>query len=181
MRAESQVASPAGRTGRGLDESRAESPIESLLLAWEAGGRVEAPEAVAAGAPDLLDELRSRIADLLRADAAMAGGAAAADSAVAPEVDGYRVVGRLGEGGMGVVWRAVQLSTRRDVALKVMSAAGLGSVRAQVRFQREVELAARLEHPHIARVYDGGQSRGLSYYAMELVDGLPLDRYVQRH
>src|SRR5689334_13902190 len=60
-----------------------------------------------------------------------------------PRVEGYEVIGRLGEGGMGTVWRAVQLSTRREVALKLMSPACFASSRARVRFDREVELTAR--------------------------------------
>ena len=48
------------------------------------------------------------------------------------------------------------------------------------RFEREVELAARLEHPHITRVYDSGLHTGGCYYAMEFVDGMPLDEYVRK-
>lgn len=96
----------------------------------------------------------------------------------APSVDGYAVTGRLGEGGMGVVWRAEQLSTGRMVALKLMSVASFGSERARLRFEREVRLTTRLEHQQIARVYESGLHRGAYYYAMELVEGTPLDRYV---
>ncbi|MFW6189794.1 MAG: protein kinase domain-containing protein [Planctomycetota bacterium] len=97
------------------------------------------------------------------------------------ELEDYRIVGRLGEGGMGVVWCARQLSTRREVALKLLPAASVGSERARRRFEREVELTARLEHPNIARLYDSGLHRGVYYYAMELVDGVPLDRYVTKN
>src|SRR5438105_2937506 len=100
-----------------------------------------------------------------------------AAAAVLPAVEGYEVLGRLGEGAMGTVWRAVQLSTGRPVALKLLSAAAFGSARARARFDREVELTSRLEHPHIARLYDSGVRRGVWCYAMELIDGLPLDRY----
>lgn len=96
-----------------------------------------------------------------------------------PQVDGYEVVGRLGEGGMGIVWRAVQLSTKRLVALKFLAGQIHGSPTARARFQREVELGARLDHPNIARVYDSGLNRGGYFYAMELVQGLPLDQYVR--
>ena len=57
----------------------------------------------------------------------------------------------------------------------------LGSPKALLRFEREVELAARLEHPHIARVYESGLRQGVYYYAMELVEGVPLDQYVADH
>lgn len=98
-----------------------------------------------------------------------------------PSLPGYRVLGKLGQGGMGVVWRAYQESTRREVALKTTTALAGSSDRTARRFEREIELAARLEHPHIARVYDSGRHQGIHYYAMELVDGLPLDRFVKKH
>lgn len=96
-----------------------------------------------------------------------------------PEVEGYQITDRLGEGAMGVVWRAMQLGTRREVALKLLSGLAFGSETARKRFEREVELTARLEHPHIAGVYDSGVHHGVYYYAMELVNGVPLDRYVR--
>ena len=98
----------------------------------------------------------------------------------APQIDGYRILGKLGEGGMGVVWRAIQLSTARVVALKLLSPAVLGSDSARARFVREVELSARLEHPHVARIYDSGLRHGVYYYAMELVKGQAVDEYVKQ-
>jgi serine/threonine protein kinase len=98
-----------------------------------------------------------------------------------PQVDGYEVLEWLGEGGMGSVWRARQLSTDRVVALKVMSQRILRSKgNAASRFEREVTLAARLEHPNIARVYESGVHRSSYFYAMELIDGRPLDQYVRK-
>lgn len=97
-----------------------------------------------------------------------------------PEVPGYDIAGRLGRGGMGTVWRATQLGPSRQVALKLLGAASFGSDRARQRFEREVELAARLEHPQIARIYDSGCHRGSCYYAMELIDGPQLDEYVKQ-
>jgi hypothetical protein len=96
----------------------------------------------------------------------------------APQIEGYQIIGKLGEGGMGAVWRAVQLSTKRQVALKLLNPATMGSDKLRTRFEREVELAASLEHPNIARVYDSGLRQGVYCYAMELIDGLPLDEYI---
>jgi len=96
-----------------------------------------------------------------------------------PSIAGFEIQGLLGEGGMGTVWRARQLSTGRDVALKAMRPLAFASMRAKVRFDREVQLTARLEHPNVARVYDSGFSGGVYYYALELVDGLPLDDFVR--
>ncbi|UCC96476.1 MAG: protein kinase [Phycisphaerales bacterium] len=96
-----------------------------------------------------------------------------------PDIEGYKIIEPLGKGGMGVVWRAEQLSTRRQVALKLLVSHRIDSAKAQARFQREVELTARLDHPNIARIYDSGLHHGMYYYAMELVDGISLDRYVK--
>src|SRR5204862_6217927 len=79
----------------------------------------------------------------------------------------------------GTVWRAVQLPAHREVALKLMSIAWFGSELARGRFRREVELAARLNHPHVAAIYESGLHLGVGFYAMELIDGVPLDRYVE--
>jgi len=102
-------------------------------------------------------------------------------SEVMPEIEGYQIIERLDSGGMGTVWRARQLSTRREVALKVMNRRIFGTQKAQLRFEREVELAARIEHPNISRIYDSGLHQGVYYYAMELIEGRHLDKYVKDH
>jgi len=94
------------------------------------------------------------------------------------DIDDYQILARIGEGGMATVWKAIQLSTRREVALKLIGRGAFGSALAQLRFEREVELAARLAHPNIAEVYDSGLRKGLYYYAMRLIDGVRLDRHV---
>jgi serine/threonine protein kinase len=98
-----------------------------------------------------------------------------------PVIEDYEVTGRLGQGGMGTVWRAVQLSTKREVALKFLGKHRFASKRSRARFEREVSLAAKLTHPNIACVYDSGLHRGVYYYAMELVDGVHLDKYVHQN
>jgi len=97
----------------------------------------------------------------------------------AMHIEGYQITGKLGEGGMGTVWRAVQLGTRREVAIKLLGSGIFGSSKARTRFEREIELAARLEHPNIARVYESGLHHNVHYYAMELIDGVHLDEYVE--
>src|SRR4051812_39253883 len=103
------------------------------------------------------------------------GAAPAIASHNVPQVEGYRVLAPLGRGGMGTVWRALQLSTNRHVALKLMNLPIHSADQAISRFQREVELSARLAHPNIARIYDSGMHHGVYFYAMELIDGVPLD------
>ncbi len=96
-----------------------------------------------------------------------------------PALDGYEIIDRLGAGGMGEVWRARQLSTNREVAVKLMQARPFCHTHRKQRFEREVELAAKLEHSNIARIYDSGINRGYFYYAMYLIDGRRLDEYVK--
>lgn len=98
-----------------------------------------------------------------------------------PQIEGYEILDELAAAGQGRVWRGRQLSTRREVALKVPRVDLLRSRVALTRFEREVELTARLSHPNIARIYDSGIHQGLYYYAMELIDGMWLDAYVGQH
>jgi WD40 repeat protein/serine/threonine protein kinase len=83
----------------------------------------------------------------------------------------YEILGELGRGGMGVVWKAQQRSLDRLVALKVMTqAAGAGAAERE-RFRREAQTAARLRHPNVVQVYEVGESAGTLYLAMEHVPG----------
>ena len=101
-------------------------------------------------------------------------------SAPPPEIDGYEVIGKLGEAGQGQVWRALHLGTQREVALKVPRVGLSRSRKALARFEREVEVAARLRHPNIARIHDSGVHQGLYYYTMDLIEGVNLDQHVKQ-
>src|SRR5512145_2603615 len=87
----------------------------------------------------------------------------------------FELIRRIGAGGMGVVYEARQLSTGRHVALKILSPA-MTREKNRVRFLREAEAAARLNHPNIVAVYALRQDAELCYYAMELIDGWALSR-----
>jgi tetratricopeptide (TPR) repeat protein len=104
----------------------------------------------------------------------------AAHARARPAIPGYRLEAELSRGGQGVVWRAVQEATQRVVALKLLDDAATASARVRRRFAREVELASRLAHPGIVTVFDGGVAEGTLWYAMELVEGEPLDAWVAR-
>jgi len=110
----------------------------------------------------------------------LAAAAPASERFEAPaDVGPFRVLGRIGEGGMGVVHRAEQRRPRRAVALKMMRSA-LPSSAARARFEREAELLGRLQHPNIAQVYDAGTTPdGRVYLAMEFVEGRPIDEFVR--
>jgi serine/threonine protein kinase len=99
----------------------------------------------------------------------------------APQIEGYEILDKLGEAGQGKIWRALQVSTNRQVALKVPRAGLISSDKALARFEREVELAAGLKHPNIAQIHDSGIHQGIYYYAMDLIEGVHLDKYVRQH
>jgi hypothetical protein len=87
------------------------------------------------------------------------------------DIPGYRLLDKIGEGGMGTVYRATQLSLQRTVAIKVLHAAGAGSAPA---FQRETRLMAALAHPHVVTIYDCGRVNGHDYMVTEYVPGQTL-------
>jgi eukaryotic-like serine/threonine-protein kinase len=92
----------------------------------------------------------------------------------------YVLLERLGEGGMGQVFKARQGSLHRIVALKIIRKEFLKNPRAIPRFLREIQAAAQLSHPNIVRALDAGELAGTYYFAMEYVNGIDLDRLVKQ-
>ncbi|HKQ48000.1 MAG TPA: serine/threonine-protein kinase [Phycisphaerae bacterium] len=95
-------------------------------------------------------------------------------------LSGYEILDTLGSGGQGAVYKAVQKSTHRTVALKILLGSRLTSTNHTHRFAREVEIASQLQHENIVRVFDGGFVLGRPYFAMEFVDGDPIDDFILR-
>jgi len=88
---------------------------------------------------------------------------------------GYRLLERVGRGGMGTVYRAIQISLDREVALKVLSPDLVKDAAFVEQFFREARAAGQLNHPHIVQVYDVGQEGDTFYYSMEYVRGGSLE------
>jgi serine/threonine-protein kinase len=171
---------PAGRAAF-LDHACAgdatlRESLHRLLAAAESeDGFLEAPAAEVAGG--LVAEWAGEHGD----------GAAPGTPLEGRRVGAYRLLDRLGEGGMGTVYLAERADGQFEhrVALKLVRA-GLASDDLRRRFRRERQILARLSHPHIARLLDGGVTGGpggeeLPYLVMELVEGEPLTAYAERH
>lgn len=88
----------------------------------------------------------------------------------------YRIVEKLGAGGMGEVWAAEDTRLKRTVALKVLPAHATGDPRIRARFEREAQAVAALNHPNIVTIYSVEEAEGLPFLTMELVEGEPLSR-----
>lgn len=93
--------------------------------------------------------------------------------------DGYKILGELPRGGQALVYKAIQKATNRTVAVKVLLQGIHASKRARFRFEQEINLAASLKHPNIVTIYDSGIAQNQYFYAMEFIQGRPLDEYVE--
>jgi WD40 repeat protein len=98
-------------------------------------------------------------------------GRAAEEPGPPPQVPGYEIVGELGRGGMGVVYKARHIQLDRLVALKMILAGSHAGAEERARFRTEAEAVARLQHPHVVQIYDVGEHQGLPYLALEFCAG----------
>ena len=116
----------------------------------------------------------------LRAVARASMGALPATGPDPTQLAHFRIVGRLGAGGMGIVYRAVDEKLRRSVALKVLPSALEADPARRRRFLREARSAAAITHPNIAAIYEIGEAEGRIFIAMELVEGQSLRSRIAR-
>lgn len=138
--------------------------------------------------PERVADLSSQVSKLLATNSpgeenklpAVAAAARFGDFEILGATDGRPI--ELGRGGMGVTYRARQVSMGgREVALKVINPTLLGDEGIRKRFLREAQIAGAIEHPNVALVYSRGQEGDSYFYAMQLVEGVDLDRYVKKH
>lgn len=138
--------------------------------------------------PDLENELRRLFGTMLVTDTA---GASRDEGVAAPESEGrwrslrlpveigdYRLEEEIGRGGMGVVFRAHQISLKRIVAVKMILRGRLASAIDTSRFLSEARATAKLEHPNIVPVYEAGDIEGRAFFSMKLIDGPTLSQKV---
>ena len=159
-----------------LPEEQREGYLDEAC-AGDAALRAEIAELLAEDrAPGPLDANEGQVAAALEDH-----GAEDVPGAGLPErIGSYRIEAKLGEGGMGIVYRALQQDPRRQVALKVLRA-GMDSRVVLARFEAERQALAVMDHPHIAKVFEAGVTReGLPYFVMEYVDGEPITAYCDR-
>ncbi|MCA9290060.1 MAG: serine/threonine protein kinase [Phycisphaerales bacterium] len=97
-----------------------------------------------------------------------------------PTIDGYELRDRPRRGGQGIVYRATQVSTGRDVAVKVLASGRDATAAERARFRREIDVLARVEHPHLAPIFDGGfTADGRAYLVMRWIDGVSLAAWAE--
>ncbi len=165
--------------------------IDDCVCRREQGEDLSDAQVIAAH-PELMPELQEELAGLhlirrarveVDADSALTSPSVSVGPAPGepPQTrfPGYEIIREIHRGGQGVVYEAVQRSTKRTVAVKVLIGGGLADRRAQWRFEREVDLIAALRHPHIVVIHDSGVAEGNYFYAMDYVRGDPLDTHVR--
>ena len=128
----------------------------------------------------IADRLRACLSGLEAANAAAAQSSFHPSASTLPQRMGdFKILGKLGRGGMGEVYRAQQVSLNRPVALKVLPPNWCWTPKARKRFHREAQAAAKLHHTNIVAVYAEGEERDICYYAMELIEGPSLDQVIK--
>lgn len=164
-----------------LPEAERSRFLERRCADPEMRRRIERLLADASRADTLLPPAGALVGPLGEAFARELGGSSGEELATGARIDDFELLRPLGRGGMGEVWEAEQLApVRRRVALKLIRP-GHDSERLLARFESERQALALMNHPNIARVFDGGSTpAGRPYFVMELVGGEPITTYCDR-
>lgn len=179
---------PAALRGLTADQkTRLTEILERYLVSLE-NGQPTSLDSLIAENPDLAATLTAYVASLEDLHGIAAGFANNSRPAhVEPDdldqeerrLGDFRLIREVGRGGMGIVYEARQISLDRRVALKVLPFAAVLDARQIARFKTEAQAAAQVQHPNIVPVFAIGVERGVNYYAMQFVDGQPLDRAIE--
>ena len=158
--------------------------LEAFALGADAAGPIGDHIARCADCCAAAEEIRAnqRFLDEEAHDLRAAIDAAPTAAAALPDdaVPGFELLEEISRGGQGIVYHAIQRSTKRAAAVKMLLGGAHATERQRARFDREIELAARLRHPSIASVFESGTTTdGHRYVAMEYVRGIPIDRYAR--
>jgi eukaryotic-like serine/threonine-protein kinase len=172
-------------------DDRLEQVLAEYLRSVESGAALDR-QALVNKHPDLADDLRSffanrdaldRVADPLKAFAfepTMGTDSSTDDSPRVRYVGDYELLAEIARGGMGVVYRARQVSLNRIVAVKMILSGGLAGPEDLGRFRAEAEAAARLEHPHVVPIHEIGEHNGQPYFSMAFIPGESLAQRIMR-
>ena len=169
-----------------------DAAIAAYMLAVE-GGEVPNRQELLDRHPEHADALRAFFADLDRMDRVASPLRLADGLDATSEVESkgqgapatiryfgdYELLEEIARGGMGIVYKARQVSLNRLVALKMILAGSFASSRDVQRFRTEAEAAANLDHPHIVPIYEVGEHEGQQYYSMKFVEGTSLAGHVR--
>ncbi|MBK9383437.1 MAG: protein kinase [Planctomycetes bacterium] len=153
------------------------APIESAR--WSAGEKIELGSVVLVLAP-AAQAKPAPAAPVKPSSAAGSASLAESEPLVGKEIGGYRLIALLGRGGMGTVYRALQMRLDREVALKLLSPELCAEPGFVEQFQREARAAGQLNHPNIVQVYDVGQEGPHHFYSMELIPHGSLETRLKR-
>ena len=155
------------------DDARVQAILEEWFARPEGGSSFDLEE-LCAETPELLPRVRRLLGRDARIQLHLAQGRPTPTIELDTELGGYRVIELIGSGGTGEVYRAHQRSLGREVALKVLRPDATSDEVRRIRFQREAEITAALDHPNIVPIYETDQDQGRLFLAMKLVDGRPL-------